>query len=76
MIVARGTQMPGERGTKMPGVRRVEVVTPGGASLTIETPGGVYLWPNGYLTVYRKEDVNSGWEIYGPEAVFRIFAPA
>lgn len=62
-------------GTKLPNVESVEIATPGGALLTIATPGGVSVWPNGYVTVYRTTDTSKDWETYSPESVFRLTGP-
>jgi hypothetical protein len=39
----------------------------------VATPGGVYIWPNGYITCYTDEDGNQNeGVIYPPDAIERL----
>jgi hypothetical protein len=56
-------------GTLLPNATRVHIDSVHGVA-TRHT-FGVYLWPNGYVTVYPSKDHNQGY-IYAPHKISRI----
>jgi hypothetical protein len=70
-----GLVSPVWQGTRLPNVRRVYLTEDDDARAhqpppAMRTPGGVYLWPNGWVTLYTAEDGNQNeGVIYPPEAI-------